>query len=1226
MNALINVFIRYRFLAFLLMGIVIGIGWLTSPFDWGEGRQPVPVDAIPNIGDNQQVVYVRWPGRSPQDIDDQITYPLTTALLGVPGVREVRSVSMFGLANVYVIFEDGVEVYWSRSRILERLASLPEGLIPDGASLQLGPDATALGQVIWYVLETKDPRTKRPTGGWELHELRSIQDFTIRYALQGVPGVAEVASIGGHVKEYRIDLDPVKLRQYQLSLTEVLQAVSRNNRDGGARTLEFNRAEYIIKTRGFLEGIEDLRKVPVKVLDGHPIFLEDIARVYAGPAFRRGLLDLNGKEVVGGVVVSNYEANPMEVVKAVYRKLDEISPGLPKKQLADGTESQVSVRIIYDRGRLIEEVLYTLESTLWLQILITSLVVLIMLRNVEMALLVSALLPLAVLASFGVMKWTGISANVVSVTGIAIAIGAMVDMGIVMVENIVRHIKEHPRLSTAALIESAVQEVSRPLLVAVSTTIISFLPVLALKGPEGRMFSPLAATKTYAMGGAVLLALLIIPALAYYVVRPGRGWEYFRRTLVSTIALLLSLMAWRQYMPWAAIGFALGGMLFWGQGWIRRLSMGAFVAAIVMVLAHWWMPAGPGSSMISNLLWVSVIVFCLLGIFYLIIRFYVPILHFWLRHKKSAIGLTAFFILWGIFSWKGVDGSIGQWIPQRWRASRPWALLTEWLPGLRKSFLPPFDEGAFLYMPSLMPHAGVEEVQEVLRAMDHAIHQIPEVEIVLGKAGRVESALDPAPLSMYENIIYYKPEYKTDAQGSPIRFKVNDQGHFIRDSLNQLIPDPKGKYYRQWRDHIQSPDDIWKEIVRATRFAGLTQASKLYPIQTRLIMLQTGMQSDMGLKIIGPDLNALSRFAVQLEPIIKSLPEVDAPTVFAERGTVKPYIIIRPDKVRMGQYGLSIEDINTTIEALIGGRPLTTMLEGIERYAIRVRYPQGRLANPDEIGQIWVSTNTHRKVPLREVADIYFEIGPQMIRSENGIPAQFLTFAPAPGVDEDRVIEAIQSAIRQAIDEGRIEVPTGTYWRFAGSFQNRKRAEQFLRIIIPIALLIIVLLLFWQFRNLTNVLIVGTTFITAFAVAMIFLGMAQWPGFMDFSVGGANIREMFNFSGLNLNIAVWIGFLALLGVASDGVVLMLAYIDENRVQGLPLRKAVIEGARRRVLPALMTMGTTMIALLPVFTSEGRGADIMRAIAFPTVGGLLGALWMLFAVPVFYELYWKKKSS
>ncbi len=1226
MNAIIHIFLRYRFLALLLAGAVVGVGWLTSPFDWGDGRQPVPVDAIPNIGDNQQVVYIRWPGRSPQDIDDQITYPLTTALLGVPGVREVRSVSMFGFANVYVIFEDGVEVYWSRARLLERLASLPEGFVPAGASLQLGPDATALGQVIWYVLETRDPRSGRKTGGWELHELRSVQDFTIRYALQGVPGVAEVASIGGHVKEYRIDIDPAKLRQYRLTLTDVLRAVSRNNRDGGARTLEFNRAEYIVKTRGFLDGIDDLRRVPVKTLDGRPIFLEDIARVYAGPAFRRGLLDLNGQEVVGGVVVTNYEANPMEVVKAVYAKLDEIAPGLPKKKLADGSESQVQVRIIYDRGQLIREVLYTLESTLWLQILITSLVVLLMLRKVEMAVLVSLLLPLAVLASFGIMKATGIPANVVSVTGIAIAIGAMVDMGIVMVENIVRHVREHARSSTTALIQAAVREVSRPLLVAVSTTIISFLPVLALKGPEGRMFGPLAATKTYAMGGAVLLALLIIPAAAYYVVHPGRRWEYVRRALVMGLAAALAVMAWRQYMPWAAAAFAVGSVLFWGSERMRRGALWAFAFGIVMVLAHLWMPAGPGTGMLWNFVWVAVMVAALLGTFYLIVRYYRPILNFWLRHKIGVVGLTAGVIAWGVVSWQGIDAVMGGWVPTQWKQSAAWRTLTGWFPGLRKSFLPPFDEGAFLYMPSLMPHAGVEEVGDVLRAMDAAIARIPEVEVVLGKAGRVESALDPAPLSMFENIIYYKPEYKTDAQGRPIRFKVDAEGRFVRDSLGRLIPDPDGKYFRQWRDHIRSPDDIWNEIVHATQFPGLTQASKLYPIQTRLIMLQTGMQSDMGLKIIGPDLKALTRLAVQMERIIKRLPEVDGPTVFAERGTVKPYIVIRPHKVRMAQYGLHIEDLNQAVEALIGGRPLTTMLEGLERYAVRVRYPQGRLAHPDDIGRLWITVDADRKIPLREVADISFEIGPQMIRSENGVPAQFLTFAPAPGVDEDRVIAAIESALRQAIADGELEVPPGTYWRFAGSFQNRQRAEQYLRLIIPVALLIIVLLLFWQFRNMTNVLIVGTTFLTAFAAAMIFLGMAQHPGFMDFSVGGANLREMFHLEGLNLNIAVWIGFLALLGVASDGVVLMLAYIDENRARGMTLREAVVEGARRRVLPALMTMGTTMIALLPVFTSEGRGADIMRAIAFPTVGGLLGALWMLFAVPVFYELYWKKKSS
>ncbi len=1229
MNKLIHIFSRYRFLAFLLVGTVVLAGWLTAPFDWGGQRMPVPVDAIPNIGDNQQVVYIQWPGRSPQDIDDQITYPLTTMLLGIPGVKGVRSVSMFGFANIYVIFEDDVEVYWSRSRLLERLASLPSDLLPAGASIQLGPDATALGQVIWYVLDTRDPRTGKPVGGWELHELRSIQDFTVRYALQSVPGVAEVASVGGFVKEYRIDIDPDKLKQYGITLTDVLRAVARNNRDGGARTLEFNRAEYLVKTVGFLKDLNDLRQIPVKAFNGKPIFLQDIARIYTGPAFRRSILDLNGHEAVGGVVVTNYTANPMEVVKGIYQKIEEIAPALPRKTLRDGRESQVTVQIIYDRGKLINEVLYTLEHTLWLQILITSLVVLLMLRRVEMALVISALLPLAVLTSFAVMKLTRIPANIVSITGIAIAIGAMVDMGIVMTENIVQHLRRSDRRNVEALIRAAVQEVSRPLLVAVGTTILSFLPVMALQGPEGKMFGPLAVTKTYAMGTAVLLALLIIPAIAYYMIRPGRRWEAARHIGIAALTLAIAGITWYDHMPFVAIVFLGGGIAYLLQlryPSLRKAALILLIVGIMVLLAELWMPGGPGTGRIGNFLWVTLIIFPILISFYLIIKFYEKILAFFMRHRTATFALTAGFILWGILSWQGLEGLFGAITPPSIKQTRLWQQAARWFPGLSKSFLPPFDEGAFLYMPSLMPHAGTEEVAEVLRALDRTITEIPEVELVLGKAGRVESALDPAPLSMFENLIYYKSEYRTDARGRPLRFRVDEKGTFVRDSLGRLIPDPQGEFYRQWREHIRTPDDIWNEIVRRTRFPGLTSASKLYPIQTRLIMLQTGMQSDLGLKIMGPDLQSITRFALRLEPLIRNLPEIDPSTVFAERGTTKPYVIIHPDKEKMAQYGLHIEDINRAVETLIGGRPLTTLLRGRERYAIRVRYPQGRLNSPEDIGNIWITINPRQKIPLKEIATIHFQIGPQMIRSENAALAQYLTFAPAPGVDEDHAIKAIETAIEKARAEGTLQVPAGVYWRFAGSFENRKRAEQYLSVIIPIALLTIVLLLFWQFRNMANVVIVGTTFLTAFAFSMIFLGMAQWPGFLNISLGTATIREIFHLGSINLNIAVWVGFLALLGVASDGVVLVLAYIDENRQAGMPIRKAVIEGARRRILPALMTLGTTFIALLPVFTSDGRGADMMRAIAFPTIGGLLGAIWMLFVVPLLYEFYWKKKHT
>ena len=787
LNKSIKFLIENKLVAVLLLVLFIGWGIVNAPFNWDTGflpSNPVAVDAIPDIGENQQIVFTKWDGRSPQDIEDQITYPLTTSLLGIPGVKTIRSSSMFGFSSIYIIFEEDVEFYWSRSRILEKLNSLPSGLLPNDVNPTLGPDATGLGQIFWYTLEGRDEKGN-VTGGWDLHELRSIQDYYVKYALSSASGVSEVASIGGYVQEYQVDVNPELMRQYNIGLHHVVKAVKESNKDIGAQTLEINQAEYLVRGLGYVKSISDIENAVVTSENYTSIRIKDIGKVSLGPATRRGILDKEGAEVVGAVVVARYGANPMEVINNVKEKISELSAGLPSKVLADGRTSQVTIVPFYDRTELIQETLGTLNEALTLEILITILVIIIMVFNLRASVLISGLLPVAVLMVFIAMKLFGVDANIVALSGIAIAIGTMVDVGVILSENIIRHLDENRSHESRNLIPintvvyNATAEVSGAIVTAVMTTIISFIPVFTMIGAEGKLFRPLAFTKTFALTASIIVALFLIPPFAAFLFRKKNIKSTFKYVL-NGVLIALGIIA-IIYGYWLGLVLIAFGTVAITSDFLNRdkfhFSLSTFhfslstnfiniiisVSAIVFLLAEYWRPLGVDKSIFWNLIFVSVICFGLLGIFSLFIKYYTRILRWCLDNKLLFLSVPTAIVIAGFFIMKNTA----------------------------KEFMPSLNEGSFLLMPTSMPHSGVEENKRVLQQLDMAVASIPEIETVVGKAGRTESALDPAPLSMYENIIQYKPEYMLNENGQRQRYKVNyndlfelKDGRFIANPNN----------------------------------------------------------------------------------------------------------------------------------------------------------------------------------------------------------------------------------------------------------------------------------------------------------------------------------------------------------------------------------------------------------------------------------------------------------
>jgi len=1224
LNKSIKFLIENKLVSVLMLLLFIGWGTVSAPFNWDTGFLPtnsVAVDAIPDIGENQQIVFTKWDGHSPQDIEDQITYPLTTSLLGIPGVKTIRSSSMFGFSSIYIIFEEDIEFYWSRSRILEKLNSLPSGLLPDGVKPALGPDATGLGQIFWYTLEGRDEKGS-VTGGWDLHELRSIQDYYVKYALSSASGVSEVASIGGYVQEYQVDVNPELMRQYNIGLHQVVKAVKESNQDIGAQTIEINNAEYLVRGLGYFKSIADIENAVVTSEDYTSIRIKDIGKVSLGPKTRRGLLDKEGAEVVGAVVVARYNANPMDVINNVKEKINELSAGLPTKVLSDGRTSKVTIVPFYDRTELIQETLDTLNEALTLEILITILVIIIMVFNLRASILISGLLPVAVLMVFIAMKLFGIDANIVALSGIAIAIGTMVDVGVILSENIIRHLDEDDGTqSINTLVYNATAEVSGAIVTAVLTTIISFIPVFTMIGAEGKLFRPLAFTKTFALTASIIVALFLIPPFAAFLFRKKSIKNTFKYVLNGVLIVSgISAVGYGYWIGLILIAFGITALLNLqnkiADKQTNLVNIIISASAIVYLLAEYWRPLGANKSIFLNLIFVSIICFGLLGIFSLFIKYYTCILRWCLDNKLLFLSIPTAIVIAGFFIMKNTG----------------------------KEFMPSLNEGSFLLMPTSMPHSGVEENKRVLQQLDMAVASIPEIETVVGKAGRTESALDPAPLSMYENMIQYKPEYMLNADGERQRYKVNEEGwfelkdgRFISNPNNsenvaygkvkraQLIEDDEGEYYRNWRPEIQSPDDIWNEIVRVTKLPGITSAPKLQPIETRLVMLQTGMRAPMGIKVKGHDLKQIEAFGVQLENIIKEAEGVKKEAVFADRIVGKPYLLIDINREKIARYGISIQDVQDVLKVAVGGMVLTETVEGRERYGVRVRYPRELRANPTDLQQIYVPDEKGSPVPLSELATIRYEQGPQVIKSEDTFLVGYVLFDKMDGFAEVSVVENAQALIQQKIDSGELVVPKGINYVFTGTYENQLRAEKTLSVVVPLALAIIFLILYFQFRSVGTSLMVFTGIAVAFAGGFIMIWLYGQSWFLNFNLFGENMRGLFQMHPINLSVAVWVGFIALFGIATDDGVVMATYLTQTFDKNTPenrteIRASIVEAGEKRIRPCLMTTATTLLALLPILTSTGRGSDIMIPMAIPSFGGMLIALITLFVVPVLYS--WK----
>lgn len=1227
LNKIIRYFLENRVITILILVLVVVWGISTSPFNWHGGiipRNPIPVDAIPDIGDNQQIVATEWMGRSPKDIQDQITYPLTTSLLGIPGVKSIRSSSMFGMSFIYIIFDDNIEFYWSRSRILEKLNSLPPGTLPEGVQPALGPDATALGQIYWYTLEGRDPATGKPTGGWNAEELRTIQDYYVKYSLSAAEGVPEVASAGGFVKEYQVELNPDAMRAFNVSVMDIMGAIKKSNLDIGAETMEINKVEYLIRGLGYIKDVSDLEKAVVTVRDGVPVRISDVAFVNIGPGTRRGGLDKEGVEAVGGVVIARYGSNPLEVINNVKDKIKEMAPGLPQKTLPDGTVSKITVVPFYDRTGLIKETIGTLETSLSHEILICIIVIIVLVLNLRASVVIASMLPIAVLSTFIIMRYTGIAANIVALSGIAIAIGVMVDVGVVFVESIIRYM-EMPEnrgirkgKAMVNLIYKAVSEVSGAIATAMITTIVSFLPVFVMEAQEGKMFSPLAYTKTYALASAFVLGLILLPTLSYILFSVRIDSKRIRKVLnyiLIAAGVLLSVL----YSNIPALGLTAVGLNNllahrWKKPGISNyINIGIALVVATYFLAEEWLPMGPQKGIIVNLLFVTGCIAIILALLWLLVIYYERILRWCLNNRWKFMLLPIATILCGILIWK----RIGQ------------------------EFMPSLNEGSFLLMPTSMPHTGIEQNLNYIEALDKRLAAIPEVETAIGKWGRVNSALDPAPAQMFENTINYRPEYILNEDGKRERFKVNRKGEYLLRNggtynpadgfrlipADSLIPDRKGDYFRQWRPEIKNTDDIWQQIVNVTHLPGLTSAPKLQPIEARLVMLSTGMRAPMGLKIYGPDLETIEQSGKAIEQALKDVPSVIPSSVFYDRAVGAPYLEIKLNRDNMARYGVNVEDLQEILSAAVGGMILTKTVEGRERFSVRLRYARELRDNPEALSMLLVPTATGAQIPLKELADIEYARGAQMIQSENTFLVGYVIFDKKQGKAEVDVVKEATKVIEGKIQNGELKLTKGVSYKFAGNYEQQERATARLMIVVPLALLIVLLVLYFQFKTLTASLIHFSGVFVAFAGGFILLWLYGQDWFMNFSLAGVNMRDLFQMHTINLSVAVWVGFIALFGVATDDGVLMGTYIHHVFLEKDPqtrhaIREAVVTAGLKRVRPAAMTTATTLIALLPVLTSTGKGADIMVPMAIPTFGGMLIQSMTMFVVPVF-QCWWRE---
>jgi Cu(I)/Ag(I) efflux system membrane protein CusA/SilA len=1069
--------------------VVIVVGVLVAIGVWSV--QHIAVDALPDLSDTQVIIFSKW-DRSPDIIEDQVTYPITTALLGAPHVKAIRGFSDFGYSYVYVIFDEGTDIYWARSRVLEYLSKV-QSQLPKGVETSLGPDATGVGWVFQYALVD-------PTGQHSLADLRSLEDWHIRYELQSVPGVAEVASVGGFVRQYQITVDPRKLASYGIPLMQVTDAVRKSNNEVGGRLIEWSGAEYMVRAHGYIRNKSDLEQVVLKSANGTPVRLADVADVQLGPELRRGIAELDGKgEVTGGVVVMRHGENAMNVISAVKQRLAQIAPSLPKG---------VQIVTTYDRSELIAASIHTLKHELLLQMLIVSLVILLFLWHIPSAMIPIFTLPAAVILAFIPMRLFGINANIMSLGGIAVAIGALVDAAVVVVEN------AHKKLEVwesggrkgdyKEVLITAIQEVGRPSFYSLLVIALSFLPIFALEAQEGKLFKPLAFTKNFSMAIAALLAITLDPALR----------------LMFTKIKNQNAETRNQKTERKPSGF-----------WF--LVSGLFTGRMVPEEKH----------PISRVLF----------------RIYGPPIHWVLRHTRVVIAIALLIVL--------------ATIPIYFRLGR--------------EFMPPLNEGVILYMPTTLPGISVTEASALLQRQDALLRQVPEVERVFGKAGRADTSTDPAPLSMAETTVVLKPEAQWRAKP---RWYSSWMPSFLMPLVRPF-----------WPDRI-SWEELTNDLDRRLQLPGQTNAWTM-PIRNRIDMLTTGIRTPVGIKVFGADLKTIENVGKQLEQIVGRVP--GARSVYGERVSGGYFVDFDIDRAAIARYGLTIDDVQQTIMTAIGGENVSTTIEGRERYPINVRYPRELRDEMDKLGRVLVATPNGSPIPLAQLATVRIVEGPAMIRDENGKLAGYVY------IDVDTARRDLGSFVDDAkrAVESQLRMPAGYTMQWSGQYEAMERVRQRMIVVVPLTLFVVAFLIYFNTRSMPKTLLV------LLAVPFSAVG-AVWLLWV---------------LGYNVSIGVWVGLIALLGLDAETGIFMLLYLDlaydemkpRNREQ---LREAIYHGAVKRVRPKVMTVACAFFGLVPIMWSTGAGADVMKRIAAPMIGGLFTSFLMeLLVYPAIYYL-WKWRAE
>ena len=1067
-----------------------------------------PVDAIPDISETQIIVFADWPGRSPQEVEDQVTYPVVVNLQGLAGVKAVRSSSAFGFSMINVIFEDGTDLYFARTRILERM-NLITSLLPKGVTPVMGPDASAVGQVFWYSVEGE---------GQDLGSLRTIQDWYVRYQLNAVPGVAEVASIGGFVRQYQIDVDPNRLAAYDLSIRDVVEAVERSNNNVGGKVVEQGGIEYVVRGLGLIQNVSDVEKIVVASRGGTPVYVSNLGMVQLGAEFRRGALEKNGREIVGGVVTMRYGESAPEIIRRVKVRIGELSRGLPE-----------GVRIVpfYDRSGLIEAAVGTLKRALLEEILLVTLAHIVFLMHFRSILIVTLPLPLAILTSFILMRVFGITSNIMSLGGIAIAIGVLVDAGIVITENVFRHYEtEGGKKPLLEIVRGASKQIGRPIFFSMVIILLAFLPVFSLSGEEGKLFHPLAFTKTFAMVGATVLAVTLVPVLASLLIRGKVHREE--------------------------------------QNPVMRFSRRLYEPALAWALDHKGLTLGVA----GTLFLLSVVLVAGAGILLAPVK--------------------------GVLSLAGASGAA-----DRVAGGQAW-LNEKVARGVGKEFMPPLDEGTLMFMPVTANTVSLTQAVEIMKIQDAKLREVPEVASVVGKVGRAESPLDPAPINMYETLVELKPR-------------------------------------KQWRDGM-TKEKLIAEMTEKSQLPGVTTIWQ-QPIRNRIDMLATGIPTQVGVKLFGPDLETLEKKANEIADIIRSVP--GAADVYAEQILGTPYLEIAVDREAAARYGVNVGDVLDIIETALGGENLTTTIEGRNRFPVRVRYARELRDDLDSIRRILVPAAAPMgpagmpdlapasmatgmpgqaarmaQVPLAQLADIRFRPGPSMISSENGLLRERV-FLNVRGRDVGSFVDEA----KRIVDE-KVTLPAGYFLQWSGQYEHQIRARNRLAIVVPLCFAIIFVLLYLTYHSAKE----AAHVILAIPFALTGGNLLLWLlHTLAAKYGWA--------TEFHMSVAVWVGYIALFGTAVQTAVVMVVYLEEalqRKAAAGPLtpgsiREAAMEGAVLRLRPKLMTVSTVVMGLLPIMWSAAAGSEVMKPIATPVLGGMISSLFhVLIVTPVIWT--WLKQRE